>query len=197
MERHWFTRVEFDGYSSSIVTQQCSQRNSIHAQCRTRIDTCFSLFTFQCTLVSYHTRFIQTTSRCVICVLWQSQHSSDHWINTSPFTLKSDTMSRRFHRSLVQITSCPSKRNVTNEIRTGQSDLGFSSLMDGTMLTWIEAATFCWLTLSQFICINDLPRLLNSVTVGHLFVKYCRVSSNELLFSKRRDKSQYCLFCET
>lgn len=125
VERHWFTRVEFDGYSSGIVTHRCSQRN---------------------------------------------------------------TMSCRFHRSLVHITLCQSAQTM-QKICDDKSVclnimLGMRFALDRvtwlSVLWWTADAYVDWssnLLLPpaepwyQCICINDLPRLLNSVTVCHLFVK--------------------------
>lgn len=165
-----------------------------------------SLFTFQCTLpILSHTIHSDNFTMCDMC----------------PLTVTAQLRSLNKHVTLHteirhdEITSCQSPQTMQKTMWwqflsvqtscyewhmhwTEWPGFHFSDERHDAYVDWSSNLLLThaepWY---QFICINDLPRLLNSVTVGHLFVKYCRVSSNELLFSKRRDKIHYCLFCET
>ncbi len=123
--------IDSHGLNLMVILQAlCSRRNSIHVQCRTRIDTCFSLFPFQCTLPFIsHTIHSDNFTMCPLTV---------HGVSTGA-SFKSRRVSLLKPFRLCDDNVCPSKHHVMIEIRTGQSDLAFSSLM----LTWIEAAAFC------------------------------------------------------
>lgn len=95
MQRQWFTQVELSGYSSHNPSVLKVSHTGVikETQYKFRVElglTCAPLYSPS---TASHRWFIQTTSQCVMkCSLWQfmnRQHSSDHWINTTPLALKS------------------------------------------------------------------------------------------------------------
>lgn len=111
VERHWFMPVEVDGYLSHIPsvghchTLVPSEKRNTCSELNQDRHVCLLIhLPVHSALPIAHTIHSDVTM-CDTFLLTvydpTSRHGSDHWINTSPFTLKSDTTSRRCHRCLV------------------------------------------------------------------------------------------------